>query len=291
MGAPSTPGATGSGYAVRRAAPVVLAPDASASAAFVAVAAECMEHWRANAPAVVTDRDAEALHQTRVGVRRLRSAYALFRGTLRNEPGFVATTTELRARALPLGPARDLDVLVDSPLTAHLGADENGRLRDLRDAAYDTAVDVLASQEWLDLAGRVDGFLADAPWLLRPDPPARAVAGAALQRRWDRVVRRGRRLRRLSAAERHGVRIEAKKLRYGAQFFASLYAAGGADPLAFAELVAGVQDSLGALNDLATTRVVLARIGAPPPAFDEAAMLDHAVGAVDLLLAERPFWR
>ncbi len=281
------------GAGARRAAPVVLPPAARASTAFAIVAGECMEHWRSNARAVIDARDVEALHQTRVGVRRLRSAYALFRRTtLGGEPEFVATAAELRVRALPLGRARDLDVLIDSPLTAHLGRTETRRLGELRDAAYDDVVSLLTGSEWLRLVGRVEAFLGGAPWHLRADPPARVVARAALERRWDRVARRGRRLRRMSPAERHGVRIEAKKLRYGAQFFASLYAAApGTEPLAFAETVAVLQDALGELNDLRAARELLAALGARPPADCEPDLVEGAAQAWEDVAALRPFWR
>ncbi len=283
----------------RRAAAVLIPTGASASGAFVAVANECMNHWRANVAGVVTDRDIEALHQTRVGVRRLRSAYALFRRTLRHEPEFLATGTELRRRAAPLGPARDLDVLIAGPLVQGLDTHRMGLLRDRREAAYDDVVDLLTGPQWSALAGRVDAFLTGAPWSLTDDPPVRAIATEALDRRWARVMRRGRRLRELTPAQRHGVRIEAKKLRYGAQFFASLY--GGTDagmdagtptaPLVFAEVVAVLQDRLGDLNDVARAQEVLRSLGATPPDISAAALLDDAERAWQDLAALRPFWR
>jgi CHAD domain-containing protein len=58
----------------RRAAPVELDPDATTSSAFLAVTAECIEHWRANVDGVLSERAPESLHQTRVGLRRFRTA-------------------------------------------------------------------------------------------------------------------------------------------------------------------------------------------------------------------------
>lgn len=55
----------------------------------------------------------------------------------------------------------------------------------------------------------------------------------------------------MRAEERHAVRIEAKKLRYAAEFFGSLYAAGAA--AAYIAALRDLQDTLGVLNDAAQT--------------------------------------
>jgi CHAD domain-containing protein len=60
------------------------------------------------------------------------------------------------------------------------------------------------------------------------------------------------------------VRIEAKKLRYTAEAFASLYpakATGG-----FLKAMKELQEELGALNDLATAEPLAARLALPPEA-------------------------
>ncbi|MBK8729145.1 MAG: CHAD domain-containing protein [Tetrasphaera sp.] len=55
-----------------------------------------------------------ALHQTRVGLRRFRSALSLFRRAL-DDPQVEWLGDEVRELALPLGDARDLDVLMAEP--------------------------------------------------------------------------------------------------------------------------------------------------------------------------------
>src|SRR5665811_156933 len=62
-------------------------------------------------------------------------------------------------------------------------------------------------------------------------------------------------------AQRHAVRIAAKKLRYAAEFFAELYAQNRAQ--VYLNALAGLQDELGALNDVATTRRLLASLHTP----------------------------
>jgi len=278
--------------AVRRAEPVLVPVDATASEAFAVIVAECTAQWRANVAGVVEGRDVESLHQTRVGIRRLRSAFSLYHALLRREPEVVAAAAELRARALPLGRARDLDVLLAGPAVGGLAEAQIAALGALRESAYDEVAGLLTGAAWTSLAERIDDLAAAGRWRYSPDPPARTLAGAALERRWARVIRRGAGLRDLPAARRHSVRIEAKKLRYGSQFFASLYAGSpGTDPLVLAEVVATLQDALGELNDVATARTLLAEVGAVAPEPDTGPLLEAAVVAWAEVAVLAPFWR
>ena len=97
------------------------------------------------------------------------------------------------------------------------------QLSEQRRAAYVRVGELLDSTRWADVWVLVERFLDRAPWDLEPDPPAVVTAADALQRRWRRILRDGGDLAALSAADRHRVRIQAKKLRYGAQFFADLF--------------------------------------------------------------------
>lgn len=303
---------------VRKALDVTLEPDATASQAFIVIVGECTEHWSANVDGVLRDRDPEALHQTRVGVRRLRSAFSLFRRTVEDDAQLAWVSSEIRDLVVPFGVARDLDVLLSGPLVAQLAPNQLEDLRAVREAAYDVVIEVLESAAWRDGWRHVDRFLSHAPWGLDPDPPVREVAGEALERRWGRVLRQADRISKLSAREQHRVRIEAKKLRYGCQFFASLYAADpGTDPgagpapdtgsgngngsgkrrqaatppLEFAEKVSLLQDALGALNDASAARKRLATVGVKLPRADEKALVADVAAAYDEVSALRPFWR
>jgi triphosphatase len=274
----------------RRAAPVRLDPDSTTSEAFLVITAECIDHWRANAPAVVATLDVEALHQTRVGIRRFRSCLSLFGRSL-DEPQVRWLSDEIRELGLPLGVARDLDVFLESPEVAGLSAEQLTQLRERREEAHDDVVTVLTSTRWADAWALVERFRSHAPWSLDPDPPARDTAAAALERRWQRVHHGGGMLRELTPAERHAVRIEAKKLRYGGQFFTDLFpGAGGTPPQAFAEGVEALQETLGLLNDVHTHELLLESVGAPPVATDEEALLDDAVAAANGVRALEPFW-
>ncbi len=286
----------------RKSRPVTLDPTSTASAAFVVVATECIDHWRANEALLLQSRAMPHLHQTRVGIRRLRSSFSLFRPLLDQVPGAFDVAHRLRTLALPLGPARDLDVLLTGPLVDGLGPDQVAHLAAAREAAYDRVLTILRSGEWADAGFALDALLAGARWPGLDDPSVIELAGQALEKRWRRVVGPVDRLAAMAPQARHRVRIEAKKLRYGCEFFASMYAVdtphvvtdSGVEligPLAFAWHVEQVQTALGAVNDHATADGLLRTVGSAAPAVDEHHLVDDAVDAVRALAALDPFWR
>ena len=260
----------------RKARPVTLTPDEPASVAFVAVATECVDHWRTNEALLLRTRSMPHLHQTRVGIRRLRSAFSLFRPLLREAPGSAHVAHRLRTLALPFGPARDLDVLLAEPPPRRLDERQVALLWEAREAAYDEVLAVLRSRAWRKAGHALDDLLDAAPWDLRHDPPVKPMADLALERRWARVVGHADSIATMSPHERHRVRIEAKKLRYGCEFFTALYAVDAprvvtetgevlTGPLAYARHVEEVQSALGALNDHHTADHHLRSVGAQAP--------------------------
>ncbi len=125
------------------------------------------------------------------------------------------------------------------------------------------------------------------------------------------MKKRGRHLAALDPEARHRVRIAAKKLRYGAEFFAALYTGKDSGKKAvkrhkvFVEALADLQDHLGDLNDIATAHTLAAEFakGAPEGAVFAAGLATADTEArAERLLAEadkahralidvRPFWR
>lgn len=285
----------------RKARPVQLDPASTASEAFTVVLAECTDHWRTNAALLVRSRAMPHLHQTRVGIRRMRSSFSLFGPLLEAVPGAFLASHRVRALALPFGPARDLDVLLSGPLVDDLDDEQLARLADDREAAYDVVLAVLHSPDWAGAVRSVDGLHHLLPLAGAADLPVRALAARSLEKRWHRVVGHVDRLASMAPMERHRVRIEAKKLRYGCEFFASLYDVDtpvvetGQDewlsgPLAFAWHVEQVQTALGAVNDHATADALLRSVGSAAPAVDEHRLVAEAVDTVRALARIEPFW-
>ena len=286
----------------RKSRPIVLDPDMNPTRAFFVVATECTEHWRTNEALLVHSRAMPHLHQTRVGIRRLRSAVSLLRPVLGRSSPVVDAAHRLRELALPLGLARDLDVILAGDVLQGSHKRQVARLWAAREAAYDEVLHVLGTKKWAKTRRAMDRALAELDARTSTDTSVTEVAGRALDKRWHRVAGVHDHVAAMTPAERHRVRIEAKKFRYGCEFFASLYAGdepqvvtnGGEEltgPLAYAWHVENVQTALGAVNDHHTAEELLSSVGATSPAVDEEALVAEGVAACHRLAAVEPFWR
>lgn len=228
--------------------------------AFRALAGACLAQFQMNAQGADAE-DPEYIHQMRVALRRLRSALRTFRPLLPG--GFeAAIVPPLRALARALGEARDWDVLAGEIVGPACGAFRE----DARLAALEAAVG-RARQQARDTAGRVLDAPAHAVFEL--DLAARLLALANDRADTDLAAFASRRLGRLhrkalaladdatdlDPARLHALRIGVKRLRYAIEFFAPLYRAHDAHG-ALASLAA-LQDTLGALNDLARAGALL----------------------------------
>ncbi|HWT36129.1 MAG TPA: inorganic triphosphatase, partial [Paraburkholderia sp.] len=91
-----------------KAQPVQLDKGASVEDAFCAIVRSCLNQVHANERGVVSGHDPSSVHQMRVGLRRLRSAFDLFAKVI---PAYPGLDDELRWIAAELGAARDWEVL------------------------------------------------------------------------------------------------------------------------------------------------------------------------------------
>jgi CHAD domain-containing protein len=286
----------------RKAKPITLDPQMSTARAFLVIATECTEHWRTNEALLVHSRAMSHLHQTRVGIRRLRSAVSHFRPVLGRSSPVVAVAHRMRELALPLGPARDLDVILAGDILEGRHQREVAGLWQAREAAYDDVLHTLGSKKWAKAGRALDRGLVGVPDHVDDDTPVAELASRALEKRWRRVAGVHDEIASMTPAERHRVRIEAKKFRYGCEFFASLYAVDAphvvtedgeelSGPLAYAWYVENVQTALGAVNDHHTADTLLRSVGAGAPEVDETALVQEGVEACERLAAIEPFWR
>jgi CHAD domain-containing protein len=237
----------------------------SVNDAFRAVMAANLAHLLANERGLRSGADPEYLHQSRVALRRMRSALEVFSPPV-PERVTAPAARELTWLASRLGPARDWDVFIGETLppieaefNAHRGLRALGaRCSRLRRGAGTEARRAARSARYRRLTLRLSAWLATEAWRARPGNAARAVlqrpvgdlARAVLEARYRRVRRRGSRLDELSAAGLHRLRIAIKKFRYAADFFSGLYA--GEQVREMLRYLSRLQDILGALNDAAT---------------------------------------
>lgn len=288
-----------------KAAAVVLPRDATAGETIQLGIDACLTHLRPNEACWLAAEHPDCLHQTRVSTRRLRALLSLSRRLLRDDPVAMELKDRLRVTLMPLGPARDLDVALARALEEGWADSDVDRLRRARAATAETVREVLAGREWQRLWADLEQWRHAPGWLGHVaawrDGPARAVTDEALDRRHRRVMLAGPYLTRMSEHALHRVRIEGKKLRYGAQFFDTLYPDAGTRvtedgrvlsvPLYFAEEVAVLQDAFGAFNDRAVAVTLHRDLGLEHPLDDHRPSRDACVAAWTRVAALPPFWR
>lgn len=295
--------ATGTPAAPVKARPVALEPNMSAAEAFQAIARNCLQHLLANEHCLLANGDPEAVHQMRVALRRLRSALKVFAEVVA-DPHLEEVKAELRWLLGHLGPARDADVflaeILDPVVAAHPDLFALDSLRRhwhrQRDADFAAAVAAVAEPRFTALMLMLGAWVEGGDWVntrsRRQAEPVQKLARRVLAR-LDRRLRKagGKRLHLLPAAELHRLRILGKRLRYAGEFFASLYPKGAAK--AFLARLAGLQDHLGELNDIA---VAAPRLAGSVESDDHARAAELVIGWHDrrrpkLLAEAEAIWR
>jgi inorganic triphosphatase YgiF len=307
-----------------KAAPIDLPAGTSARDAFQMIGLACLKQVINNEAALIKG-DPEGVHQMRVGLRRLRAAMSLFSALLR-DPQTEAIKTELKWLAGELGPARELEVLVNRVVTPMKRRGRRWRgmpslsqeLAGRRDVALMCARDAVQSARFRVLTVDIAAWLQTGLWTNPQDDlihdqgslPIEMFASEQLARRWRRIRKRGRVLGRLDAPSRHKLRIQTKKLRYAAEFFATLFRTKRAMKRRkqFLPALERLQDGLGDLNDIAVhekriTAMGIRRQRANPSrvfaaglltgredARMEAAMTATTKAYADLVKV-KPFWR
>lgn len=230
-----------------RARAVQLEPEMDADAALRAVIGNCLRQILPNASEIARGSFGdEHVHQLRVGLRRLRTALRFFDGWTQGVPE--TWNERLAALFQGLGLVRDRDALAASLLPSLQAA--GAPMVDLPPAPEGpTPTELMRGAEanalWLELIG----------WQVAPpqagQPAAeelRAMIATRLARWHRRVVRAGKRWDELDDTARHQLRKRAKRLRYAAEFAASLH--DGEAVERFLARLAPVQETLGRYNDL-----------------------------------------
>jgi triphosphatase len=298
--------------------------------AFQAIGSAALRQAVGNAAVLRAARRPEALHQMRVGLRRLRTALKLFEAVIADD-AYARLDGELKWLTGELDQGRDIDVLIqesfrpaaqrfhDQPGLAAFGE----RLLKARTRAYDRILATLDTPRYLTLVLDLAAWIENGRWAragevqfaARANAPVRDLAEDGLDRLRRQVGRRGKALKRLDPVSRHKLRIRAKRLRYALEFFGGLYPGRKDQRQAFLATLRGLQDGLGALNDVQVARVgglALAEGGGraagdsetegAQQAFaaglmvgvrtiDEAALLDQAADHYDALMDARRFWK
>lgn len=229
---------------------------------------------RSNVRGVLASRDAEYIHQLRVGLRRLRCLAGLIADldAGRRKRKRESIREELRWIGGLLGAARDLDVFADATLpVAMIGlpkiqVDElRRRALRMRSAQRTRLRKALASDRCSRLLTHLESMFSEST----DASPARSGNSVArslvksLDRRAGKARERARHSGRASSDQLHRLRIEVKKLRYVAEMLAPLYRKKPTHD--YLARVSGLQDKLGRLQDIITAQALILRIAQAVP--------------------------
>ena len=282
-------------WAARTAENISLYPKIHAQAALAAVSAECLDQIIRNA-AVLAEVDtadiyqaggAVHVHQLRVGIRRLRSAWSFFNGiaVLPSEE----LRSEIKLHFAKLGGTRDDDVLKETLLPVLSAAGQPPLILDDGQTPTDTEnvslsrpfqswlLDMLAwtvlpavtvAQEQNAPTKSIEQVATQVAALAAQPVAAEVVATASIKiqkpltlkealvkklKKWHRrLLQDGLQFDQLDIEPRHELRKRGKKLRYALQFTESLLPT--ARLKTYRKQLAAVQDILGEMNDLAVAR-------------------------------------
>jgi CHAD domain-containing protein len=166
--------------------------------------------------------DAEAVHQIRVAITRLRAAVAFFTPIV-VDAEWLRLRKEIAWLNGPLGAARDSDVLVEWARRKRNrawakrmvgGQFDQQQMRDHR-----RLVRSLRSNRTQRLRANLARWIKHGPWLERykrskDAETLQSYCARELNRWHEWLIRKGRKLKSLGASRRHRLRIRVKRFRY-----------------------------------------------------------------------------
>ncbi|MGH6862765.1 MAG: CHAD domain-containing protein [Methylocella sp.] len=206
-----------------------LTKDMTCRRAFQEVGQTCLHDFHLNLPGLEKAESVEAFHQGRIAIRRLRAAMALFKPVVFDN-AYRRLRDELKSLAGLFGAARDMDVLranLPPPAPEDQASMRAGELAGDCEAkrlrAHQAVVEALDGKRARTLLLDLAVWIEDGRWQRQSsgiaEEPIPSYAGARLRKRCRKLVKQGADLAKLASGARHKIRIEAKKLRYMAEFF------------------------------------------------------------------------
>ncbi len=275
-----------------KATPVTLKRKASLGEALAGILRNCLAQMQANEQGVLAG-EAESLHQMRVGLRRLRAAMAMVRDLVQL-PAPLADDVEWLAGEL--GDARNWDVFIESLLPGLPVPDEHKpALARVEVAAREEAERhrarvraAVGSPRYTGLMLGLGAWIAGQGWK-QEGPPAPELeqkvsktAPGLVRHAAARVRKRARGVDLQHPETLHRVRIAAKKERYAREFFEAL--SHGKKEVRRHDMLTGMQDELGLLNDSVVARELVGQLRERVP--QELALLGFIEGVLAARAAE-----
>jgi triphosphatase len=271
----------------------------SCAETFRVIAHECMHHIVANEPAMSAG-NAEALHQARIGLRRLRVALSLFT-SLCADTQVRTIKSEIKWFAALLGPARDLDVFLSEvmlPLREQY-REEPGLLSLQRSYSaqrtkfYDRVSQAAHSIRFRSLVLETAAWIETGLWnqsegtRAARERPIETFAVEELTQRRKKVKKKGAGLAELDPDGRHSLRIHVKKLRYTSEFFMGLFPGKKKSKRAFLSSLKNLQTALGDVNDIAVRAGLKADVITEKKSRVDGQKLQHRAFAAGLIIGHQ----
>lgn len=264
---------------------IKLPKSAGIEQAFQTIVFNCMDQILANQDSLASQYEVESLHQLRVGLRRLSTAFSLFKG-------WIAVPDDLRSElkwfSRQLNPVRDWDVFVTSILPAALSKMD----RDETDPALlqqawkmarshqQTAFSLIAAERFLFFTLNLSLWLHGRGWRdasplkqsSRLRNPANKFAFRRIRHLQKALGRKAGEVDFKNAAALHKTRINIKNVRYTMEFFHSLIAS--KVKKTYLREITSLQTLMGQHNDAVMAEQLLLELS------DEQALLEKHIDAV-----------
>jgi inorganic triphosphatase YgiF len=304
--------AAGRGFEAEKARDLDLPRDVTVAEGFRRILGNGIAQFVANLQFCSTD-DPEPLHQTRVAVRRIRSALAWFEPYLEPEAAGRFEDTLKRFGKI-LGEARDRDVFIKELAGEKAEDRQNGTWLELvvppieaeRRAAYRGVQVLINSGEPTAFILALAGWAESGLWL-RPefghlsDTKLTTIAPELLDTLASKANKRGGRLKDRSLDELHSLRKTLKKLRYCTEYCEALYK--HKKVKRYQQRAKELLEVLGALNDTVGTDALLDTLDTKDAALTPGIGLISRVSIANreealkqlpkawkAFAAEKPFW-
>ena len=252
-----------------KALPVVLHKQADLSAALQTLIWSCLQHFQGNLRGVMAGDNSEYLHQLRVALRRLRVLLRMAASVCADEQ-LAVFRKEVAALCDTLGRMREWDVFIADtvrPMCERMPQDAGLQLlltasEQLRDARYSALRSETQAQALQRLLLRFGSWMHGTYWqrFANAGLSARAFSRTYLSELAGNFAQMGEHLDTRDTEKLHALRIQAKKLRYGAEFFASLH--GKHKSGQYLAALSEAQEVLGQLNDDAVATRLLEELAA-----------------------------
>lgn len=237
-----------------------------------------------NHPAVTISGHPEAIHQMRIGMRRLRAALQSFRPVLELGDGAELFARMKRLFEL-LGDVRLADVFLEETIPGAVAAGLGNSLETVlrrevtayRKRAYRKVQEQLTSTSFARLVVELNRWIESRRWLKSPKPgraswaqkPVGDFAAKRIRKLHRKLLKLGHKARTGTLDDWHRARIAAKKLRYvGGPLFSAL--PGKANVKKLIKRLGKLQDTLGHLNDLNSMTAFLDQVKLEVSAEDRA---------------------